>query len=93
MSTRFSIAALISMMINAIVFGIGVTAVLSVPALNAAAAFWLPLVVAVSFVVSPFIAWALAPRLRSRWQRRQAARQQRIDDEGKDYDHGYRTVR
>ncbi len=93
MSTRFSIAALISMMINAIVFGIGVTAVLSVPSLNADAAFWLPLVVALSFIVAPFIAWVLVPRLRSRWQRRQAARQRRIEDEGDDYDCGYRTVR
>ncbi len=92
MSTRFSIAALISMMINAIVFGIGVTTVLSVPSLRADAAFWLPLVVAVSFIVAPFIAWVLAPRLRSRWQRRQAMKQQ-LEEEDREHGYGYRTVR
>ena len=92
MSTRFSIAALISMMINAIVFGIGVTTVLSMPSLRADAAFWLPLVVAVSFIVAPFIAWVLAPRLRSRWQRRQAMKQQ-LEEEEREHGYGYRTVR
>lgn len=74
MSIRAWITALVSMMVNAVAFGIGAIAVLSVPALAADAWFWLPLVIAVSFVVSPFIAWQIAPMLRSRWQRRQEAR-------------------
>lgn len=69
MSTRTYIAALISMMINAIVFGVGAIAVLSIPALNVHAAYLLPVVVGLSFAISPFIAWAMAPMLRSRWQR------------------------
>ncbi len=69
MSTRIYIAALISMMVNAIVFGVGAIAVLSIPTLNVHAAYLLPVVVGLSFVVSPFIAWAMAPMLRSRWQR------------------------
>lgn len=69
MSIRAYITALVSMMVNAVVFGIGAIAVLSIPALTGDAWFWLPLVVAVSFIVSPFIAWAIAPMLRARWQR------------------------
>jgi hypothetical protein len=74
MSTRASIAVLISMMVNAVVFGIGAIIVLSIPPLNAQAAYLLPLVVAMSFMISPFIAWHLAPMLRSRWQRTHARR-------------------
>ena len=66
MSTRAYIAGMLFLMINAIVFGVGATAVLSISSLNANASFWLPLVVIVSFVVSPFIAWAMAPALRTR---------------------------
>ena len=67
--TRTYIAALIFMVVNAVVFGVGALAVLSIPALNAHANFLLPIVVVSSFVVSPFISWMLAPTLRSRWQR------------------------
>ncbi len=69
MSTRAYIAALISMMINAIIFGTGAIVVLTIPALNAHAAYLLPIVVALAFIISPFIAWAMAPMLRFRWQR------------------------
>jgi uncharacterized membrane protein YciS (DUF1049 family) len=72
MSTRTAIAALIWMMVNAVVFGAGAIAVLSIPQLNANAAFWLPAVVAASFIISPLIAWQIAPTLRARWQRAQA---------------------
>lgn len=75
MSNRFSIATLISVMVNAVVFGAGAILVLSVPALSANAWLWLPLVVIVSFAVSPFISWYLAPRLRAKWVRREAARE------------------
>jgi hypothetical protein len=70
MKTRTYVAALVSMMINAVVFGAGAIAVLSIPALEAEAWFWLPVVVVVSFLVSPFIGWALAPRLMARYERR-----------------------
>ena len=72
MSTRAYIAALISMMINAIIFGTGAIVVLTIAALNAHAAYLLPIVVALAFIISPFIAWAMAPMLRSRWQRHHA---------------------
>lgn len=72
MSTRTYIAALISMMVNAVIFGAGAIAVLSIPALSAHAAYLLPAVVLFSFLTAPFIAWAMAPMLRSRWQREHA---------------------
>lgn len=69
MSIRAWISVLVSMMVNAVVFGVGAIAVLAIPQLNADAWFWLPLVIAASFLISPFIAWQIAPMLRSRWQR------------------------
>jgi membrane protein implicated in regulation of membrane protease activity len=72
MPTRLQIAALLAMMINAVLFGAGVVAVLTVPALNAHAALALPLVIILSFVLTPPIAWVLAPRLRARfWRQRE----------------------
>ncbi|MEW5420731.1 hypothetical protein [Amorphus sp. 3PC139-8] len=66
MQTRVQIAALVSMMANAVVFGFGAIAVLSVPALAVHASVLLPLIIAVSFAVTPVIGWVLAPRLRAR---------------------------
>lgn len=68
MTTRAAIAAVIWMMVNAVVFGAGAIAVLSVPQLNANASFWLPVVVIASFIISPITAWQIAPILRARWQ-------------------------
>lgn len=72
MSTRAYIAAMLFLMINAVVFGAGAVAVLSIPSLNDHAAVLLPVVVVASFAISPFVAWFLAPTLRMRWQQRQA---------------------
>jgi ABC-type sulfate transport system permease subunit len=69
MSTRAYISVLVGMMVNAVVFGIGATIVLSVPAFEDNLFFWMPVVVVSSFLLSPFIAWQIAPMLRSRWQR------------------------
>ena len=62
------------MMVNAVVFGIGAIAVLSIPQLSANAAYLLPIVIAMSFMISPFIAWQIAPTLRARWQRNHTRR-------------------
>ena len=78
MSIRASIATLVSMMVNAVVFGIGAIAVLSIPQLSANAAYLLPIVVVASFLISPFIAWQIAPMLRSRSQRTHARPEQFI---------------
>jgi ABC-type sulfate transport system permease subunit len=69
MSTRASIALLINMMVNAVLFGAGTILVLSIPELSSQAAFLLPAVIIAAFLVSPLIAWQIAPMLRSRWQR------------------------
>jgi hypothetical protein len=66
MSTRMAIAALIYMMVNAVVFGIGAVTVLSIPSLSENATIWLPAVVVTSFILSAPLAWYIAPRMRSR---------------------------
>ena len=65
MTTNTRIALLISTMVNAVLFGIGAITVLSIPALSAKAPYLLPAVIVASFLLSPFVAHALAPRLRS----------------------------
>jgi hypothetical protein len=71
MPTRATIAALLGLMINAVLFGIGAVAVLSVPALAVDAGFYLPLVAVLSLNLTPAIAWAMAPRLQARTWRRE----------------------
>lgn len=77
MSNRLAISVLISMMVNAVVFGIGAVTVLSIPALSAQAWTLLPAIVIASFLISPFVSWYLAPRLRARWVRKQQLMQER----------------
>ena len=72
MQTRATIAALLGLMINAVLFGIGAVVVLSVPALAVDAAFYLPLVLVLSLNLTPAIAWTMAPRLQARTWRREA---------------------
>jgi MFS family permease len=67
---RLRIATLIYTMTNAVLFGIGLVTVLTVPALNDYAAYGIPIVVVASFVLAAPAAWLIAPRLRARWGRR-----------------------
>lgn len=68
--TRMGISALIYTMVNAVLFGVGLIVVLSVPALRAALMVWIPVVVLASLVLAVPVSWWLAPRLRARnWQR------------------------
>lgn len=67
MSPRAFITVLLSLMVNAVLFGVGAILVLSVPALNEQAKFLLPVVIVASFIMTPFIAWTMAPRLRARY--------------------------
>lgn len=67
MSVRFQIAALLSLMVNAVLFGIGIIIVLSIPELSEKAKYLIPAVVAISFVITPFVSWLIAPRLRNRY--------------------------
>ena len=51
MSTTNQIAVLVSLMVNAVLFGFGAIAVLSVPALSAEAVWLLPAVIVLSVLV------------------------------------------
>lgn len=71
MKVRLIITAALSLMVNAVLFGVGAIIVLSIPELNVDAEYLLPAVVVVSFIATPIIAWFLAPRMRNRyWQKR-----------------------
>jgi len=74
MSRRWMITAVIFMVVNAVLFGIGATTVLSIPTLAEQASTLIWVVTAASFVLALPIAYALAPRLRSRYQRIEEAR-------------------
>ena len=68
MSIRLQIAALIFMMVQGVVFGVGVVIVLASP-LKAFAAQLIPLVIGVSVLLSVPAAWMIAPLMRSSHQR------------------------
>lgn len=69
MSNRLAISLVISMMVNAVLFGIGAVAVLSMPNLAKHASSLLPIVITASFLVAPFIAWRIAPQMRAKTNR------------------------
>ncbi|MGP9812393.1 hypothetical protein ACTZWT_12840 [Rhodopseudomonas sp. NSM] len=71
MSIRFQIAALVYMMINAVVFGVGLVTVMTFPSLARHAFDLIPAVVVASFVLAAPLAWLIAPRLRARFGRRE----------------------
>ena len=66
-STRFAIAALMFAIVNAVLFGVGLITVLTIPAFAAHAMTLIPAVAAASFIFAAPISWMLAPRLRARW--------------------------
>ena len=63
MSIRAWATALISLLVNAILFGIGVITVMNVPAFNREAAMFLPICVLASFAITPMIIGFIAPKL------------------------------
>ena len=62
---RLRVAALIFCMVSAVIFGVGVILVMSLPTLDAF--FWIPAVVISSFVISAPIAWLIAPWMMMRF--------------------------
>ena len=68
MIVRFGIAALMFMMIQAVLFGVGTVIVLATP-LSDRAMELMPLVVMVTSVIAIPLSWWLAPRLRARYWR------------------------
>ncbi len=87
MSNRMVIAIIIYMMVQAVVFGIGVVLVLATP-LSDIAMTLMPYVVATSLALSAPISWWLAPFARAAHERALNAREpgRSIDDQP---DHGY----
>ena len=63
MSKRVWLTSLLSLLVNAIIFGIGAITVLMVPAFNREAAMLLPVAVLASFAITPVIIGYIAPRL------------------------------
>jgi hypothetical protein len=72
MSVRLFTAALVFMMVQGVLFGIGTVLVLATP-LTAFAMQLMPWVVGISVIVSLPLSWMIAPRLRSRFENRSAA--------------------
>ena len=64
---RLRVAVLIFVMVNAVVFGVGLVTVLTTPALSQNAFLWIPIVVVSSFVFSPPLAWLIAPMMMQRF--------------------------
>jgi hypothetical protein len=73
MSSRLTIAVLIYLMIQGVLFGIGAVLVLATP-LQQQAMTLLPVVVIASAILALPLAWWIAPRLRARYWRRRGAR-------------------
>ena len=70
--TRTWIALLISLPVNAVLFGAGAIAVLSIPALAEQAKYLLPAVIVTGLAATLPLACVLAPRLRLRQDRASA---------------------
>jgi hypothetical protein len=65
--TRLRVAALIYLIVNAVVFGVGLLSVLMTPILVQHAFFWIPAIIVTSFVLSAPLAWFIAPTMMMRF--------------------------
>lgn len=70
LKTDTYITIFVGMMVNAVLFGIGAVTVMSIPGLEPYWKYLIPAVVVLSFVLAPFIARPIAPRLRLRNRRK-----------------------
>ena len=64
---RLRVAALIFTMVNAVVFGVGLVTVLTIPALAQHGFFWIPAIVVGSFAISLPLSWFIAPMMMQRF--------------------------
>lgn len=78
MRTKLGIAALVFMMAQAVLFGIGVVAVLATP-LSEYAMTLMPWVVVMTFALAAPLSWWLAPRLRARYWRKHSVKDNSAD--------------
>lgn len=72
MSVRLQISALVFLMVQAVLFGVGILAILYTP-LSAQAQLAIPIMIAATVLISAPLSWAIAPRLRLRFQQRRHA--------------------
>lgn len=72
-ATRARIALLIYLMTQGVLFGAGLVLVMTWPALTENSGFWISAVIAASFILAVPVAWGIAPRLRARFGRQNAA--------------------
>jgi low temperature requirement protein LtrA len=68
MSLRFQIAAMVFLMVQAVLFGVGAVLVLGT-ALSDHALALMPWVVGIAAVIAAPVSWMIAPRLRARYWR------------------------
>lgn len=68
MRTNLMIAALIYPMIQAVLFGLGLLALLGAP-VEMQATRLMPAMIGLTFIISAPLAWVIAPRLRARRRR------------------------
>lgn len=66
MKTRTWIAALIYLPLNAVLFGVGAIAVLTIPFPADAVKYLLPIVIVAALALTAPLAWYLAPKMRLR---------------------------
>ncbi len=66
MRTITYMTIMVSMMVNAVIFGVGTITILTVPALNDEAKYLIPAWTVATFLVSPVLARFIAPSLRLR---------------------------
>ena len=72
MRIRTYLAALIYLPVNAVLFGAGAIAVLTIDYLDERATVMMPLVIALSLLLAAPLSWMIAPRMRLRhWRRRE----------------------
>jgi hypothetical protein len=64
---RLRVATLIYLMVNAVVFGVGIITVLMTPTLAQHAFFWVPAMIVTSFILSAPLAWFIAPSMMMRF--------------------------
>ena len=64
---RLRVTALIYLIVNAVIFGVGIIPVLMIPALAQHSFFWIPAVIVTSFVLSAPLAWLIAPFMMMRF--------------------------
>jgi hypothetical protein len=67
-SVRLQIAAMAFMMVQAVLFGVGMLLILLTP-MSDHASFYIPVMIAVTAIAAAAISWEIAPRFRERYWR------------------------